>query len=164
MEVELKRMNEDRPIKITGYFYGIIMFLIVFGVAAFTIYLMYLLIVKASTNEFTNTIVLQAMLTLIISVILGTILTKSLESRNAKRIEVFKVKKDVSLTIINLAGIILSTENDEKFKAMELLNNENYKVKLFFDDDTVRAVKQFLEERSLSTYGTMTDLLKKHVT
>ena len=156
-------MEENKSIKLSGYFYGTILFLIVFGVAAFTIYLIYTLIVKASTNEFANTTILQAMLTLLISVLLGTILTKSLESRNAKKLEVFKVKKDVSITIINLAGIILTAESDEKLKAMELLNNENYKVKLFFDDDTVRAVKHFLEETSLVAYGTMTDLLRKHL-
>lgn len=156
-------MNDKKTIKLTGYFYGIILFLIVFGVAAFSIYLVYLLVVKASTNQFADTTVLQAMLTLIISVLIGTILTKSLESRNAKRLEVFKIKKDVSINIINLSGVLLSSDESEKQKAFEILHNENMKVKLFFDDETVRAVKKFLEEKTLSSYGEMTDMLKKHL-
>lgn len=158
--VRRKSMNDRKTIQLTGYFYGIIVFLIVFGVAAFSIYLVYLLVVKASTNQFANTTVLQAMLTLIISILIGTILTKSLESRNAKRLEVFKIKKDVSINIINLSGVLLSSDESEKQKAFELLHNENVKVKLFFDDETVGAVKKFLEEKSLSSYGEMTDMLK----
>ncbi|MGG4107985.1 hypothetical protein AAXB25_29260 [Paenibacillus lautus] len=155
-------MKERKTIKLTGYFYGIILFLIVFGVAAFSVYLVYLLVVKASTNQFADTTVLQAMLTLIISVLIGTILTKSLESRNAKRLEVFKIRKDVSINI-NLSGVLLSSDESEKQRAFEILHNENMKVKLFFDDETVRAVKKFLEEKSLSSYEEMTDMLKKHL-
>jgi hypothetical protein len=145
------------------YWYGIGMMTLFLAAFAFLCYLGYQLIIKASNKEFQNTTILQTLITLVFTVVIGTVISKSLEARNAKRLETYKVQKEIALTIINLAGVILTEkEEEEKQTAKTLLNNENVKVKLFYNDETCIAVKDFLENSSYNTYETMTDLLKKN--
>lgn len=155
--------NEIKDDKI-GCIYGISMFLVLFGFIGFVIYLLYVLISKASSGEFTDITLLQAMLTAVFSVLGGTLLSKKLEERNAKSSELFKIRSNIGLKIIDLGGLILcSNEIAEINKAVNLLINENVKVKIFFDDEVVKAINYFLEKKSPSAYEAMTDKLKKYL-
>lgn len=156
---------KGKHVEISGYGYGIIIFLIIFGFLAFVVHLGYTLILKASTNEFADTTLIQGMFTLFFTVIIGTWLTKSLEAKNAKKLELYKVMQGVSLSIVNLSSIVLSADSDEqqKKKAIDLLVDESVKVKLFFDDETLKDVNHFITEKTPASYNNLIDRLKEHL-
>lgn len=142
------------------YVYSIITVIVFVGLFGFIGYLIYDVVIKLATNQFSNLTLIQSILTLIATVFLGGYFSKSLELKNNKKMETYKTQKEIAIKIIDLAGLII--RNEEKGRALNLLLNENYKVKLFFDDDLVLLINTFLENADKSTYIEIIDTLKKY--
>ena len=148
-----------------GYWiYSVIAIIFGMGLFAFFAYLLYDLIVKLTTTEISNDTLIQSLITLIITVFIGGYFSKGLEQRNNKKLETYKVQKEIALNIINLMGMILYNNNKEQ--AIKLLIVESYKVKLFFDDDLLTSINNFCQEKNTSKYNTyyvdITNKLKKY--
>lgn len=129
-------------------------------------YLIYDLILKLSVKDFSNNTVVQALLSLVGTVFIGGYFSKSLERKNAKKLEVFKIQRDVSLKVVDYATILYYHPDNTQIK--ELLAAESIKVKLYFDDKALIAINEFqnaVQEANItnieSTYGNLTDQLKK---
>ena len=133
-------MNENKK----GYWiYSTIVAIIAFGLFGFWGYLIYDLVIKLSEQDFSNNTVVQALFSLVTTVFLGGYFTKILERRNAKKLEVFKVRKDISLTIIDYATALYYHPENEKIK--ELLKAEAIKVKLYFNNEVLKAINTFID-------------------
>lgn len=148
-----------------GYWiYSVIAIIFGMGLFAFFAYLLYDLIVKLATTEISNDTLIQSLITLIITVFIGGYFSKGLEQRNNKKLETYKVQKEIALNIINLMGMIVHNNNKEQ--AIKLLIVESYKVKLFFDDDLLTSINNFCQEKNTSKYNTyyvdITSKLKKY--
>ncbi len=153
-------MKEDKK----GYWvYSV--FAIIFGISlfGFIAYLLYDLILKLATTEITNETLIQSFITLIITIFVGGYFSENLKQRNNKKLETYKIQQEVALTIINLMGMIVRDNNTKEAK--QLLFNESYKVKLFFDDELLKAINNFCNEEDKNKYNThyniIVDLLKK---
>lgn len=147
-----------------GYWiYSVIAIIFGMGLFAFFAYLLYDLIVKLATTEISNDTLIQSLITLIITVFIGGYFSKELEQRNNKKLETYKVQKEVALNIIDLMGMIVHNNNKEQ--AIQLLIVESYKVKLFFDDELLKSINNFCQEEDTSKYNLyyidITDKLKK---
>lgn len=147
-----------------GYWiYSVIAIIFGMGLFAFFAYLLYNLIVKLATTEISNDTLIQSLITLIITVFIGGYFSKELEQRNNKKLETYKVQKEVALNIIDLMGMIVHNNNKEQ--AIQLLIVESYKVKLFFDDELLKSINNFCQEEDTSKYNLyyidITDKLKK---
>ena len=122
------------------------------------------MIVKLATTEISNDTLIQSLITLIITVFIGGYFSKGLEQRNNKKLETYKVQKEVALNIIDLMGMIVNNKNKEQ--AIQLLIVESYKVKLFFDDELLKSINNFCQEKDTSKYNLyyidITDKLKKY--
>lgn len=148
-----------------GYWiYSVIAIIFGMGLFAFFAYLLYDLIVKLATTEISNDTLIQSLITLIITVFIGGYFSKGLEQRNNKKLETYKVQKEVALNIIDLMGMIVNNNNKEQ--AIQLLIVESYKVKLFFDDELLESINNFCQEKDTSKYNLyyidITDKLKKY--
>lgn len=148
-----------------GYWiYSVIAIIFGMGLFAFFAYLLYDLIVKLATTEISNDTLIQSLITLIITVFIGGYFSKGLEQRNNKKLETYKVQKEVALNIIDLMGMIVNNNNKEQ--AIQLLIVESYKVKLFFDDELLKSINNFCQEKDTSKYNLyyidITDKLKKY--
>lgn len=152
-------MNENKK----GYYvYSCIA--VIFGMALFAFFgwLIYDLILKLSNQDFSNNTVVQALITLIITVFIGGYFSKWLEIRNHKKLELYKIRTSVSLKIIDLATILY--HHPESMEAKELLIAESHKVKLYFDDDLLKNLNQFMcEEDKDLYYNRVIDDLKKNI-
>lgn len=149
---------------IKGYYvYSTFVFVFGIGLFGFLGYLFYDLIIKLTTTQISNVTLLQSLITLIITVFVGGYFSKSLEYRNSKRLNNIKIQSDIALTIIDLAGLILRNENREHSK--QLLINENFKVKIFFDDEVVKVINELCstdnENELKRIYNIMVDKMKK---
>jgi hypothetical protein len=143
------------------YVYSTIVAIIGFTFLFLFAFLIYDLILKLSTEGFGDKTIIQSILTIIGTVFLGGFFTKNLEYKNCRKLEAFKTQKEVALRIIDLSGLILS--NDEnKEQAVIILKNENFKVKLFFDDKLVSLINTFLQNSEANTYNQIVDSLKKY--
>lgn len=148
-----------------GYWiYSVIAIIFGMGLFAFFAYLLYDLIVKLATTEISNDTLIQSLITLIITVFIGGYFSKGLEQRNNKKLETYKVQKEVALNIIDLVGMIVHNNNKEQ--AIQLLIVESYKVKLFFDDELLKVINNFCQEKDTNKYNLyyieITDKLKKY--
>ncbi len=159
-------MNENKK----GYWiYSTIVVIIAFGLFGFWGYLIYDLVIKLSEQDFSNNTVVQALFSLVTTVFLGGYFTKILERRNAKKLEVFKVRKDISLTIIDYATVLYYHPENEKIK--ELLKAETIKVKLYFNNEVLKAINAFLnsvennysKEQKEDLYEKLSTQLKKAI-
>lgn len=152
-------MNENKK----GYYvYSCIA--VIFGMALFAFFgwLIYDLILKLSNQDFSNSTVVQALITLIITVFIGGYFSKWLEIRNHKKLELYKIRTSISLKIIDLATILY--HHPESAEAKELLIAESHKVKLYFDDDLLKNLNQFIcEEDKNLYYNNVVDNLKKNI-
>ena len=152
-------MNENKK----GYYvYSCIA--VIFGMALFAFFgwLIYDLILKLSNQDFSNNTVVQALITLIITVFIGGYFSKWLEIRNHKKLELYKIRTSISLKIIDLATILY--HHPESAEAKELLIAESHKVKLYFDDDLLKNLNQFMcEEDKDLYYNRVIDDLKKNI-
>ena len=117
---------------------------VIFGMALFAFlgWLIYDLILKLSNQDFSNNTVVQALITLIITVFIGGYFSKWLEIRNHKKLELYKIQTSISLKIIDLATILY--HHPESIEAKELLIAESQKVKLYFDDNLLKNLNQFM--------------------
>ena len=152
-------MNENKK----GYYvYSCIA--VVFGIALFAFFgwLIYDLILKLSNQDFSNNTIVQALITLIITVFIGGYFSKWLEIRNHKKLELYKIRTSISLKIIDLATVLY--HHPESIEAKELLIAESHKVKLYFDDDLLKNLNKFMSEEDKGNYyNIVIDELKKHI-
>lgn len=138
---------------------------IIFGMAlfAFVGYLIYDLVIKLSEKDFSNNTVVQALITLIITVFIGGYFSKWLERCNAKKLCLYQTRIDISLKLINLSSEFYRDQND---LLKNMLIFESSKVKLFFNDDTLICLNKFIEsnkEDMLNNYNSLIDKLKENI-
>lgn len=152
-------MNESKK----GYYvYSCIA--VVSGMALFGFlgWLIYDLILKLSNQDFSNNTVVQALITLIITVFIGGYFSKWLEIRNHKKLELYKIRTNISLKIIDLANILYY--HPENIEAKELLIAESKKVKLYFNDKLLEELNNFICEKDKEQYyNRVIDELKNHI-
>lgn len=147
-----------------GYWIYSIVTVIIFCVLfAFWGYLVYDLIIKLSMKDFSNNTVVQALITLIITVFIGGYFSKSIESKFSKKNQLYKTRIDISLRLIDLASAYYRETTDE---IKNMLIFESAKVKLFFDDDTLKKLNIFIESDKnsmLTNYNLLINELKKNI-
>lgn len=137
---------------------------IIFGMSlfAFFAYLIYDLIIKLSEKDFSNNTVIQALITLIITVFLGGYFSKWLERRNAKKLELIKIQNEIALTIVDLSSALLYAPDDEMM--IRAMVKESSKVKLYFDDEALKILNTYIEaEDKKLYYDKLIDCLKKKI-
>lgn len=157
-------MNESKK----GYWiYSSIAVIIGMSLFGFLGYLTYDLVLKLSEKDFSNNTVIQALITLFVTVFLGGYFSKWLEQKNAKQLEVFRIQREIAIKIIDYATVLYYHPAAQREK--ELLKAESIKVKIFFDDSTLKTINQYLiavEQSSFDNekgtiYDKLADQLKK---
>lgn len=157
-------MNESKK----GYWiYSSIAVIIGMTLFGFLGYLTYDLVLKLSEKDFSNNTVIQALITLFVTVFLGGYFSKWLEQKNAKQLEVFRIQREIAIKIIDYATVLYYHPAAQREK--ELLKAESIKVKIFFDDSTLKTINQYLiavEQSSFDNekgtiYDKLADQLKK---
>ncbi len=132
-------MNENKK----GYWiYSIIAIIVGMSLFAFWGYLIYDLVLKLSDKDFSNNTVVQALISLVTTVFLGGYFTKGLEQRNAKKLELFKTQRDISLSVVDYATSLYYHPENQQIK--ELLKNESTKVKLYFNNEVLKALNEYI--------------------
>ena len=130
--------------------------------SAFTVYLVYDLIIKLAEKDFSNNTVIQALITLVVTVFIGGYFSKWLERKNAKKIEIFKIQRDISLKVVDYATILYHHPDSKEVK--ELLIAESSKIKLYFDDEALKAINDFIEQdNKLIPYNNLIEKLKQTI-
>lgn len=154
-------MNTEKK----GYWiYSIIAVILGMGLIAFIVYLIYDLIIKLSAQDFSNNTVVQALITLFITVFAGGYFSKWLENKNAKKLELYKIQTTISLNIIDLSSILMYDNTNTK--ARNELIKESVKVKLYFPDTVLQSLNTFLQsnENELTpNYNEMIEQLRKSI-
>ncbi|MPM76057.1 hypothetical protein SDC9_123052 [bioreactor metagenome] len=150
-------MNENKY----GYWvYSIVAVTIGMGLFAFLGWLIYDLIIKLADKDFSNNTVIQALITLIITVFIGGYFSKWLENKNAKKLEIYKIQTEISLKIIDLASAAIHHPDNEQISAM--LVCESSKVKLYFSDNLLKVLNNFIQtDDKISQYNPLIDELRK---
>lgn len=152
-------MNENKR----GYWiYSIVA--VIFGMLLFALlgYLIYDLILKLSVKDFSNNTVVQALITLIITVFIGQFYSKWLERRNTKKIELYKIQTQLSLSLIDLTSAFIWQPDNEDIK--RALIRESSKVKLYFNDETLKQLNEFIKATDKKVfYDPLIDTLKKQI-
>lgn len=148
-----------------GYWiYSIIAIIVGMSLFAFIGYLIYDLIIKLSDKDFSNNTVIQALITLIITVFIGGYFSKWLELRNTKKIELYKIQTNISLVLIDLASEYTRNLENEHIKAS--LINESIKVKLYFSDSVLKTLNNFIntqKEDIAKNYNALIEELRKNI-
>lgn len=143
------------------YWYGIGMafiFLLFFG---FVVYLIYTLIAKAANNEFSNVALIQSIGSLFFTVVIGTVLSKNLDKRNAKQSEIYKNKVDVAEKFVLVGTVLLmENDNDEANKNYVLLQ---VRAKLFFDENVLVQMNQFMKTKGQTEFDSVVELMRKEI-
>lgn len=154
------KMQTDKK----GYWiYSIVVVIVGFALFGLFGYLIYDLIIKLADKDFSNNTVIQALITLVITVFIGGYFSKSLELRNTKKIELYKIQTTISLRIIDLATVYYYKQ-DEDIK--RLLIGESSKVKLYFNDEVLENLNNFISSNKKNinnNYGLLVDSLKKYI-
>ena len=125
--------------------------------------MIYDLIIKLSEKDFSNNTVVQALITLVVTVFIGGYFSKWLELKNTKKIELYKIRTEISLKIIDLASAFYYIQ-DENIK--NLLIAESSKVKLYFDDEVLKNLNNYLESNKKDIndkYEALINSLRKNV-
>ncbi len=160
-------MSENKK----GYWiYSCVAIMIGMGLFAFLGYLVYDLILKLSEKDFSNNTVIQALITLIITVFIGGYFSKWLEHRNTRKAQLFEIKKDVSITIIDHASNLY--HHSDNIVSLEVLFAASSKVKLYFNDETLKSLNTYIKrvtdgsdkENLTDAYNLLIDELKKNIT
>ena len=125
---------------------------------AFIGYLICDLIIKSAD---TNNTLLQALITLIITVFIGVYFSKWLELRNTKKIELYKIQTNISLVLIDLASEYARNIKNDDIKS--LLINESIKVKLYFPDSVLNNFINTSKENIVGNYNLLTEELRKNI-
>lgn len=146
-----------------GYWiYSIVAIIFGIGLFALVAYLIYDLIIKLSEKDFSNNTVIQALITLIITVFLGGYFSKWLERRNTKKLELLKIQNEIALTLVDLSSAMIYSPDDELIR--QSIVKESSKVKLYFDDETLRTLNDFIKaENKKEFYDPLIDCLKKKI-
>jgi len=153
-------MNENKR----GYWvYSIIAIIVGMSLFAFLGWLIYDLIIKLADKDLSNNTIIQAIITLVITVFIGGYFSKWLENRNAKKLELYKIQSAISLRIIDLASEASHNPKNEQIK--NLLICESSKVKLYFPDSTLKALNEFIKDdkKKPDKYNRIIDELRKNV-
>lgn len=144
------------------YWYGIAMVLIFLLFFGFVIYLVYTLIVKASNDEFSNVALIQSIASLFFTVVIGTILSKNLDKRNAQQSEIHKIKVDVAEKFVLIGTLLLiDPDNEEANKGYVSLQ---VRAKLFFKEEVLAQMNQFIEAKSQTAFDNVIELMRKEIT
>ncbi len=150
-------MNENKK----GYWiYSIIAIIVGMLLFAFLGYLIYDLILKLADKDFSNNTVIQALITLIITVFIGGYFSKWLEYKNTKKTKLYETRIDISLRLIDLASEYYRNKSNE---VKNILIFESAKVKLFFEDETLKKMNIFIEsddKNIIDNYNALIDNLK----
>ena len=145
-----------------GYWiYSITAVIVGMSLFAFIGYLICDLIIKSAD---TNNTLLQALITLIITVFIGVYFSKWLELRNTKKIELYKIQTNISLVLIDLASEYARNIKNDDIKS--LLINESIKVKLYVPDSVLKALNNFIntsKENIVGNYNLLTEELRKNI-
>ena len=153
-------MNNEKK----GYWiYSIIAVILGFSLFGWIGYLIYDLVIKLSEKDFSNNTVVQALITLVVTVFIGGYFSKWLELKNTKKIELYKIRTEISLKIIDLASAFYYIQ-DENIK--NLLIAESSKVKLYFDDEVLKNLNNYLESNKKDIndkYEALINSLRKNV-
>lgn len=148
-----------------GYWiYSIIAIIVGMALFAFIGYLIYDLIIKLADKDFSNNTLIQALITLIITVFIGGYFSKWLELRNTKKIELYKIQTNISLVLIDLASEYVKNIKNDDIKS--LLINESIKVKLYFPDSVLQALNNFInssKENIVGNYNLLTEELRQNI-
>ena len=148
-----------------GYWiYSIIAIIVGMALFAFIGYLIYDLIIKLADKDFSNNTLVQALITLIITVFIGGYFSKWLELRNTKKIELYKIQTNISLVLIDLASEYVKNIKNDDIKS--LLINESIKVKLYFPDSVLQALNNFInssKENIVGNYNLLTEDLRQNI-
>lgn len=150
-------MNENKK---EYWIYSIIAIIIVMSLFAFIGYLIYDLILKLADKDFSNNTVIQALITLIITVFIGGYFSKWLEYKNTKKTKLYETRIDISLSLIDLASEYYRNRSNE---VKNILIFESAKVKLFFEDETLKKMNNFIEsddKNIIDNYNALIDNLK----
>jgi len=154
-------VNENK----NGYWiYSVVAIIFGIGLFGFFGWLIYSLIIKLATAPITNGVVIQSLITLIITVFIGGYFSKKLEHRNAKKIELYKIQTSISIKVIDLATIYFRHPKNEEIK--DLLIAESCKVKLYFEDEVLLAINEFIkavETEKENKYYIIVDKLQKNI-
>lgn len=138
---------------------------VIFGMAllAFIGWLIYDLIIKLSENDLSNNTIIQALITLLITVFIGGFFSKWLEKRNAKTLELYKIQTTLSLRLIDLTSEAM--RNPKNKLARELLVQESSKVKLYFPDTVLKELNNFIsaDNKSVELYNRIIEELRKNI-
>ena len=147
-----------------GYWiYSIIAIIIGFGLFAFWGYLIYDLIIKLSEKELSNNTVVQALITLVITVFIGGYFSKWIESKFSRKNELYKTRISISLRLIDLASEYYRNQSEE---TKNILIFESSKVKLFFDDSILEKLNKYIEcnkKDMMINYNSLVDELKSKI-
>lgn len=153
-------MNNEKK----GYWiYSIITITLGFILFGWLGYLIYDLVIKLSEKDFSNNTVVQALITLVVTVFIGGYFSKLLEFKNTKKIELYKIRTEISLKIIDLASAFYYIQ-DENIK--NLLIAESSKVKLYFDDEVLKNLNNYLESNKKDRnykYEALINSLRKNI-
>lgn len=147
-----------------GYWiYSIVAIIIGMGLFAFIGYLIYDLILKLADKDFSNNTVIQALITLIITVFIGGYFSKWLEFKNNRKVELYKIRISISLRLIDLASDFYRNQSEE---IKNILIFESAKVKLYFSDNALNCTNRFIESKKkdlIVNYNLLIDELKKSI-
>ena len=106
---------------------------------------------------------MQALITLILTVFIGGYYSKWLEQKNAKKIYLYQTRINVSLKLIDLSS---SFYNEQSELIKNMLIFESLKVKLLFNDETLKLLNNFIESdksNMLINYNLLIDKLKENI-
>lgn len=155
----------EMEVRKKGYWiYSIVAIIVGMALFAFIGYLIYDLIIKLADKDFSNNTVIQALITLIITVFIGGYFSKWLELRNTKKIELYKIQTNISLVLIDLASEYTRDIKNDKIRS--LLINESIKVKLYFSDSVLKVLNNFIntsKENIAENYNLLTEELRKNI-
>lgn len=153
-------MNENKK----GYWiYSIVVVALGIALFAFLGYLIYDLILKLAEKDFSNNTVIQALITLIITVFIGGYFSKWLEYKNYKKNQLYQTKISISLQLIDLASEYYKNRSNE-IKGMLIF--ESAKVKLFLDDEVLKKLNSFIESEDnniIENYNVLINSLKDKI-
>lgn len=135
---------------------------VIFGMAlfAFVAYLIYNTIIKLSERDFSNNTVVQALITLFVTVFIGGYFSKWLERRNAKKVELYKIQTAISIKLIDLGSEYLYNPQEN---IKRLLITESHKVKLYFSDSVLKALNGYITSRNEEYYNILIEELRKNI-
>lgn len=106
---------------------------------------------------------IQVLITLVVTVFIGGYFSKWLELRNNKKIELYKIRTEISLKIIDSASTYYYNQEEN---IRNLLIAESSKVKLYFDNEVLKNLNIYLESNKKDRdrkYESLIDSLRKSV-